>query len=636
MRKLANPWKTVVLILSFLWCVFVVYTSISFSFHPMLQGAISLGWGLVLVFMLFPARKKGSPVGRPSLLDGLLVIASLVVCINVGIQYEYYEEVAALSMSNTGILLGVLTLILVLEGTRRSLGSAVPILALCFLAYVFFGNVIPGYWGHSGYSFGHVIWQLYQTTNGYWGVVTDIVSRVVLVFIIFGPVFFITGAGKSFIGLANFVGGRIKGGAGQVAVIGSAFFGMFSGSAVANVATVGTFTIPLMKKTGFKNKFAGAVEAASSSGGQIMPPVMGSGAFIMADFLGRPYLEIAIAAIIPALLYYLGIGFSIYFEASRTGLSRLPKDMMPKAGEVFYWKNLSRVFIPLGVLVALLIMFLPPQTCAGWALLVTIALFILTGGGLNWSDVKKRLLAVPDAFLEAIQTLCWLMVMIVCIQTVVCLIGLTGFGVKFAALVMAIGKENLILSLILTMIAVAILGMGMPTVAAYVIGISAVGPALMKLGVPAFPAHFFVFFYAVMSAITPPVAVAAYPAAALAECDWVSMCWIAIKLAAIAFLIPFFFIFNPALLMQGDTLNILLTGFLSLLGIIGLASGGIGYFLKPATWAERIFFVLGGILLFLPNPIARLVGAVLMIAGLLSQKYMPAFALIGQRPPAVR
>ena len=275
MRQLTGPWKKTVVIMSYLWCAFLLFTSLRFAFHPMLQGSICLGTGLILVFMTYPMKKKGSPMDRPSALDGVLMLATLVVCLYVAFNYRYFEEYAALTMSHKGTVIGSITLLLMLEGTRRTLGKAVPILTLCFLAYVFFGNVIPGNWGHSGYSPGHVMWQLYQTTNGYWGVVTDIVSRVVLIFIIFGPVLFATGAGESFMGLANFAGGRIKGGAAQIAVIASGMFGMFSGAAVANVATTGAFTIPTMKKVGYRSNFAGAVEAAASSGGQLMPPIMG-------------------------------------------------------------------------------------------------------------------------------------------------------------------------------------------------------------------------------------------------------------------------------------------------------------------------------------------------------------------------
>jgi TRAP transporter 4TM/12TM fusion protein len=475
------------------------------------------------------------------------------------------------------------------------------------------------------------MWQLYQTTNGYWGVVTDIVSRVVLIFIIFGPVLFATGAGESFMGLANFVGGRVKGGAAQIAVIASGLFGMFSGAAVANVATTGAFTIPTMKKVGYRNNFAGAVEAAASSGGQLMPPIMGAGAFVMAEFLGKPYLEIMIAAIIPAVLYYIGVASGIFFEASRTGLGRLPAEMLPKAGEVFHWKNLARVVIPLGVLLWFLLKFFPPQNCAAWALVTSIVLYTFTGGQLNRGELKKRFVEIGEGFLGGVRSLCWLTVMIVCIQTVVCLIALTGFGVKFAAVVIELGKANMLLALLVTMMAAIILGMGMPTVAAYVIAVAVIGPALLKLGVPLFNTHMFVFYFAVISAITPPVAVATYPAAALAEGQWISIAWIAMRLAIAAYIVPFLFIFNPPLLMIGGPVEILTATFFSLLGIICLAIGGMGYFIKPTTIPERIIFVFAGIFFLIPNPLNRLMAIAFMVVGYLSQRFMPSVRLIGTR-----
>lgn len=631
MRQLTGPWKKAFVTIGFLWCAFLLYTSLRFAFHPMLQGSISLGTGLVLVFMLYPMRKKKTPENHPSVLDVLMMIASVVVCVYVAINYRYFEEYATLTMSHKGTVLGTITLLLMLEGSRRTLGKAVPILTLSFLAYVFFGNVIPGNWGHSGYSIGHVMWQLYQTTNGYWGVVTDIVSRVVLIFIIFGPVLFATGAGESFMGLANLVGGRVKGGAAQIAVIASGLFGMFSGAAVANVATTGAFTIPTMKKVGYRNNFAGAVEAAASSGGQLMPPIMGAGAFVMAEFLGKPYLDIMIAAIIPAILYYLGVASGIFFEASRAGLSRLPADMVPKAKDVFYWKTLARVVIPLGVLLWFLLKFFPAQNCAGWALVTSIVLYTFTGGSLTWSELKKRFANIGEGFLGGVRSMCWLIVMIVCIQTVVCLIALTGFGVKFASVVIELGKGNLLLALVVTMIAAIVLGMGMPTVAAYVIAVSVIGPALLKLGIPLFNAHMFIFYFAVISAITPPVAVATYPAAALAEGQWISIAWIAMRLAIAAYIVPFLFIYNPPLLMMGTPFLIIKASFFSLLGIICLAIGGMGYCFKSTTIPERIIFAVAGIFFLIPNPAYRLIAIALIGIGLLSQKFMPPVAVIGRR-----
>jgi TRAP transporter 4TM/12TM fusion protein len=631
MRQLTGPWKKAFVTIGYLWCAFLMYTSLRFAFHPMVQGSISLGTGLILVFMLYPMRKKKSPETHPSVLDVIMMAASVVICVYVAINHRYFEEYAALTMSHKGTAIGTIALILMLEGSRRTLGKAVPILTLSFLAYVFFGNLIPGHWGHSGYSPGHVMWQLYQTTNGYWGVVTDIVSRVVLIFIIFGPVLFATGAGESFMGLANFVGGRVKGGAAQIAVIASGLFGMFSGAAVANVATTGAFTIPTMKKVGYRNNFAGAVEAAASSGGQLMPPIMGAGAFVMAEFLGKPYLDIMIAAIIPAILYYLGVASGIFFEASRAKLGKLPPDMVPKAKEVFYWKSLARVVIPLGVLLWFLLKFYPAQNCAGWALVTSIVLYTFTGGAFKWSELKKRFAKIGDGFLGGVRSMCWLIVMIVCIQTVVCLIALAGFGVKFAAVVIGLGKANLLLALVVTMIAAIILGMGMPTVAAYVIAVSVIGPALLKLGIPLFNTHIFVFYFAVISAITPPVAVATYPAAALADGQWISIAWIAMRLAIAAYIVPFLFIYNPPLLMIGGPVTILLAAFFSLLGIICLAIGGMGYCYKATTIPERIIFVAAGIAFLVPDMGYRVLAFALIGIGLLSQRFMPPIALVGTR-----
>ena len=386
-----------------------------------------------------------------------------------------------------------------------------------------------------------------------------------------------------------------------------------------------------MKKVGYRNNFAGAVEAAASSGGQLMPPIMGAGAFVMAEFLGKPYIDIMIAAVIPAILYYLGVASGIFFEASRAKLSRMDPDMVPTAREVFYWKSLARVVIPLSVLLVFLLKFFPAQNCAAYALITSVVLYTFTGGPLTWAELKKRFAQIGEGFLGGVRSMSWLIVMIVCIQTVVCLIALTGFGVKFASVVIELGKANLLLALVVTMVAAIILGMGMPTVAAYVIAVSVIGPALLKLGVPLFNTHMFVFYFAVISAITPPVAVATYPAAALAEGEWISIAWIAMRLAIAAYIVPFLFIFNPPLLMMGGPLAVLIAAFFSLLGIICLAMGGMGYCFKSATIPERIIFFVAGILFMIPSATYRLMAIALVGVGFLSQKFMPSVALIGRR-----
>lgn len=632
MRQLTGPWKVVVVTIGLLWSGFILYTSCRYAFHPMLQGSICLGCGLTLVYILFPATKKGASGNQPSLIDVFLMVAAIFVCAYVATHYEYFEQYTFQSVTNLTGALGLATLLLMFEATRRAVGKAVPILVTVFIVYGFLGMFIPGNFGHSGFGFEHLMYQLYQSTLGYWGVVTDVVTRVVVVFILFGAVMLVTGAGKAFIDLANFVAGRIRGGAAQVAVVASAMFGMFSGAAVANVATTGAFTIPTMKKAGYSPAFAGAVEAAASSGGQLMPPIMGTGAFVMAELLGIPYLNVMVAAIIPALLYYIGVAAGVYLQASKIKLGTLPPEAIPSAREVFGWQNMRAAVIPLGVLIWFLLMFFPPQNCAAYAMISSILLYLFTGGRLNWTEVKQRVASLTEALLTGVRTLSWLVVMCVCIQTVVCVIALTGFGVKFATPLVAIGQNNLLVALAVSVVATIILGMGMPTVAAYVIAVAVIGPALLNLGIPPLVTHMFVFYFAIISAITPPVAVATYPASALSGASWISIAGIAMRLAVGAYLVPFAFVLYPALLMMGEAPDILLTALTAVAGIACLAVAGIGYLFRDTTVVERILFFIAGVL-FLglgPTPQSLIAVAVLALA-LASHKFLPAIPILGKR-----
>jgi TRAP transporter 4TM/12TM fusion protein len=634
MRQLSGSWKMVVVTIGLLWSGFILYTALRYAFHPMLQGSISLACGLTLVYILYPATKKGASGHRPSSLDIFLIVAAIFVCAYVATHYEYFAQYKFRSMTDLTGALGLVTLLLMFEGTRRAVGKAVPILVLVFVVYGFLGPFIPGNFGHSGFSFEHLIFQLYQTTLGYWGVVTDVVTRVVVVFILFGAVMLVTGAGKAFIDLANFVAGRVRGGAAQVAVVASAMFGMFSGAAVANVATTGAFTIPTMKRAGYSPAFAGAVEAAASSGGQIMPPIMGTGAFVMAELLGIPYLHIMVAAVIPALLFYIGVAAGVFLRASKIKLGTLPPEAIPRAREVFGWQNLRAALIPLAVLVGFLVppMAFPPQNCAAYAMVTSVVLFLVTGGRLNWTEAKQRIAVVTEAFLTGVRTLSWLVVMCVCIQTVVCVIALTGFGVKFASPLIAIGENNLLAALAVSLVATIILGMGMPTVAAYVIAVSVIGPALLHLDIAPLVAHMFVFYFAIISAITPPVAVATYPASALSGATWTSIAWIAMRLAVGAYLVPFAFVLHPALLLMSDVPDILVTSLTALVGIACLAMAGIGYCWQRTTVAERLLFLIAGILFLGFGPTAQSLIAVAVLAlALVSQRFLPAIPILGRR-----
>ena len=646
MRDLSGGWKWFAGLLVAVWAGFLLYTALTVAMHPLFQGGISLTFGLTLVFLLYPLDKKRLATETTSLKDKLLygtksspawldVLLVIVVLIPLGYIMMEWERIAwAVGRYETyQLVLGIILVILLLEGTRRSLGNAIPILVLVFLGYALLGQFIPGFFGHAGFTPAEVLYQLYLMTEGIWGLLTDLTSRVIGLFIIFGPVLFATGVGKGFMDLARFFGGRIQGGAGQIAVISSAAFGTLSGSAVANVATTGALTIPTMKRLGYSKELAGAIEASASTGGQIMPPIMGAGAFVMAEFLGISYLSVVVAAIIPALIYFFGVGSGVFVVAKKYDLGKLPPELMPKLREAFAPRQVMIVLIPIGVLVYLLIRFLPPQMCAAWALIAAMAVFMLTGGPPSFKGLWERIKTLASAYYTAVAgSLAWLMVMMSCVQMAVSMIALTGFGVKVSEMIIGLAGVNVMLALILTMLCALILGTGMTTTAAYVIGAAVLGPALVGMGIPALAAHLFIFFFAILSALTPPVCIAVFTAAAISGGHWLRLAVISMFLGVGGYVIPYFFIFEPSLLMDGDPLSILIHTFTALVGVFFLAVGVLGHWIKPLSRLEHMIFIAGGLALMHPGLLTDGIGLALVVGGWFSQRFMPPIPVIGTRP----
>ncbi len=646
MRELSRGWKILASILVGCWSIFLLYTALTIALHPLLQGGVSLAFGLALVFLLYPINSRHLPEkatswkdrflygtkDSPSWMDILFLILSVIPCIYIMISWEAVARAVG-RYENYQLVLGIILIILLLEGTRRALGKAIPILVLLFLVYALTGQYIPGFFGHAGYHYAEIFYQLYLMTEGIWGLLTDLTSRVIALFVIFGPVLFAVGVGKGFMDIAKFTGGRFTGGAGQIAVVSSAFFGMLSGSSVANVATTGSFTIPTMKKVGYKPEFAGAIEASASSGGQITPPIMGAGAFVMAEFLNIPYLEVMLAAVIPALVYYAGVWAGIYVEAKRYGLGKLPRELIPKFREVFAPKQLVIVFIPIGILIILLLMYIPPQICAAWSLIAAMILFMFLGGPLTLKNAWERIKIISEAYFRGITSaLAWLMVMMSCVQMAVTMISLTGFGVKISEIIMSLAGVNIFLALLATMICAIILGMGMTTTAAYVIAAAVLGPALEGLGLPPLAGHLFIFWFAIKSGLTPPVCIAVFTAAAIAGSNWLRTAWISIRLGIGGYIMPFFFVFYPVFLMKGHPLDVIRMAILAILAMFPLEASVMGHFLKPTTPLERVLFFAGGLGVLHPSGISDLIGLGLIGLGLLSQKYVKiSIPFIGRR-----
>lgn len=632
MRELAGFWKILSRLVVALLVIITLYTSILGAWHPVIQGAIFLNLSLLLVFLYFPmskekVKKESSTwekiliwgyAGSPAVIDMFMMLASLIVCGYVLLNWEEITRQRWMYKSYE-LVFSALLGIMLLEATRRTTGKIIPIMALIFLIYALGGDFIPGSFGHPGFPLKEILYHYYMMTEGYWGMLTDLTSRVIAIFLLLGPVLFGTGVGNTFMNLARYFGGRISGGAGQIAVISSACFGTLSGSAVANVATTGTFTIPTMKKLGYKPELAGAIEASASSGGQIMPPIMGVGAFVMAELLGIPYLYICVAAIIPALVYFFGVGAGVFFCAKKFGLGKLPPELMPTTREVFEPAGMLNLFIPIGVLLYILILLLPAQLAAGLALLAAMMTFLISG--LRTGKIGERLKILGEALSSgAITAIATLMVMAVCVQMAVSLVSLTGLAVKMSEAILGLAGVNVFLALILTMVIIMILGMGMPTTAAYIIGAAVLGSTLMGLELKGLAAHMFIFYYSVLGNISPPVCVAVYTAVTIAGGNWLRMAGIAMTLCLGAYLIPFTFVYYPALLMQGTLGEIVFTTLTALLGVLFLSAGIFGYFMRLANIWERLFFIAGGLFLFKPGLTTDLIGLIFISVACLSQK----------------
>ena len=633
MRELRGFWKIIGQSLVGALVVLVFYTALMGAWHPVIQGSIFLSFALAVVFLYTPMSKTRLRADAPSfiekflfglkdspaVLDVFMMIASIVTCGYVLMNWEeitrqrwMYQPYELVFSALLGIML--------LEATRRTTGKIIPVMVILFLAYALFGSIIPGSFGHPGFPLREVLYHYYMMTEGYWGMLTDLTSRVIAVFLLLGPVLFATGVGDTFMNLARFFGGRISGGAGQIAVISSACFGTLSGSAVANVATTGTFTIPTMKKLGYRPELAGAIEASASSGGQIMPPIMGVGAFVMAEMLGIPYLYVCVAAIIPALIYFFGVGAGVFFAAKKYGLGKVPPELMPKAREVFALGPMINLLIPIGILIYILALLLPPQLAAVWALIAAIAAYLIVGL-LSPGQIRGRIRTLGGALSTGtITALATLMVMAVCVQMAVSLVSLTGLAVKMSEAIMALAGINVLLALIATMVMIMILGMGMPTTAAYIIGAAVLGSTLMGLEIKGLSAHMFIFYYSVLGNISPPVCVAVYTAVTIAGGNWLRMAFIAMSLCLGAYLIPFTFVFYPALLMQGEPIDIIYTTLTALMGVLFVSAGVFGYFLKPTNILERLLFITGGLLLFKPGLSTDLIGAAMIATGIIIQK----------------
>jgi TRAP transporter 4TM/12TM fusion protein len=548
-----------------------------------------------------------------------LVLAALsIVCIGyMFVNYDYIVNrfPTAHPLAASDQLTGGLAILLVLAATWRTIGASLPLVALAFIAYALVGPWLPGALGHRGLSFEILIDQTDFTTEGIFGIPLAVAGSYVILFIIFGAFLEKSGAGKFFMSFANAIAGGARGGPGKVSVVSSSLFGTISGSAVANVMVDGWLTIPMMKKTGFKPEAAAAIEAVASTGGQIMPPVMGAAAFVMAEFLGWSYTKVMIAALIPALFYYGALFAAIHFNAVRTGLRGIPRDELPSLRGILLSEG--HLFAPVIVILVLLLWGFTATYAAIVSAAAVIAIsWVRPRTGLRW---RTCLAALREGAEQTIPVA----MACACAGIVIGVVLQTGLALRFTSFLLDLASGHLMLALLVTMVAGIVLGMGMPTTPAYIMQAALLIPAIIKLGVPPVAAHMFAFYFSCLSAVTPPVALAVYAAASIGGAGLWGAGLQAVKFAAAGFIVPFFFVYSPALLFQGAWPEILRAVVTGTIGVVVLAAGLEGQFLRRATWLERGIFIAAALLLIDPGAATDLIGLALLAAGLGLQKFRP-------------
>jgi TRAP transporter 4TM/12TM fusion protein len=554
-------------------------------------------FSLTLVFLIYPGLARRAEVPGP--LDLALVVASFVCIVYLWVNYDHLLDriVYVDDLTTVQLVLGSIFVVIVLDATRRVIGWALPVTAIVFLAYaVFIAKSRPE----------QIIEMMYVTTEGIFGSTLGVSAAYVILFVLFGTFMERTGVGQLFMDFALALTGRTAGGPGKVAVVSSSLFGTISGSAVANVLVDGPITIPLMKRSGFRPAFAAAVEAVASTGGQIMPPIMGAAAFVMAEFLAVSYFQVTIWALIPAALYYVAVFFAVHFEAKRVGLLGLPAAEVPRLGTVM--RERGHMFTPILVVLGGLTLGYSAPLCALAGTLSCVPVALLrktTRKNVTWQGIVS---ALEDGAKHALP------VALACASAgiVIGAIALTGAGIKFTSFVLTLTQESLVIALLLMMVAGIILGMGMPTTPAYIVMVALLVPAIHKLGVVLPAAHMFAFYFAILSAITPPVALAVYAAAGLAKANMWASGWAAMRAAAPAYIVPFMFVYEPALLMIGDWQTTLHATITATVGTIVLSAGFFGYLLRACVMWERAVLVAAALMLIKPGWITDLIGVGLL------------------------
>ncbi len=586
-----------------------LYTAAFGTFEQFIQRSVHLAFGLALVGLTYRLRPSRAPASdRTRLPDWLFAALGALASLYIVLQYERLMTRISMVSPLTALDLatGIVLTLAVLEACRRAVSSGLALLALAFILYGVFGQHVPGRFGHPGIPFDQLVEVLFLSPEGIFGIPLGVSATYAFLFVLFGGFLMRLGLMSLFADLALAVAGASSGGPAKVAIVCSALFGTISDSGIANAITTGSFTVPLMVRVGYRPHFAAGIESAASMGGNIMPPVMGAAAFIMADFLGVPYQHVAVAAIIPAVLYFFGAGAMVHFEALRQGIRRIPKSELPRLGAVL--RQRGYLLLPVIGLVYFLTSGRSAIFAGFWAIVFTIPV----------SYLRRQTRITPKAILDTLEwgALTALPVVGACavVGIILGVVAQTGLGVKMASAILSFAHGNMFLTLLFAMLASLLLGTGLPTTPTYIITAALTAPALVKFGLPPLAAHFFVFYYGILADITPPTAIAPYALSAIARSNPNRTCWAACLVALSGFIVPFLFAYEPAMLdpllvEAGSTVYRVARVTLSaLVGVTMLSAALIGWLRIRTTLLERAVLAAGAVALITPGLLTNLAG----------------------------
>ena len=594
--------------------IFQIYTAIFGAFDALIQRGIHLGLGLILVFLVHisGAKKKGKT--RPNWLDWCLVALSIGTITYLLSNYEWvmverFRLITPLAWYEK--FFGVAIIILVLEATRRVFGKALFYVVVAFLIYPFIGPYLPGFLYTSPILWTDLVDFNYLSLGGIFGIPLGVSATVIALFIIFGAVLMHGGGSYLFSNIAAGLTGRMSGGPAKVAVIASSLMGTITGSGAANVATTGSVTIPMMKKAGYKAEFAGAVEAVASTGGQLMPPVMGAAAFVMSAFSGIPYRTIIYYALFPAILFFVCTFVTVHLEAKRLNLPGMEPEMTVRDT----LKSYGHMILPIAVLVYLLVAGYTPRLAGGYGIISALVACQLR------STTRLSFSGLLAALEDGAKGMLIVLVSTAAAGIIVGSVDITGLGNRLGSVFIDLAGGNLFIGLILGMFVALLLGLGIPTTPAYIVQVATVIPALIALGLPDYVAHLFAFYYSCLSLISPPVAAAAFTAAAIAKADGWRTGWLASRIGVVAFIVPIMFAYDQSLLLVGPVWKVIIAVLTASLGAWCLAVAGEGYLLRNLKWYERIISLAAALLLIYPSANYSVVGGVLFALLLFGQRH---------------